>query len=95
MSEADDSKLLEALRHPLRREVLRWMHGKGAVSQREIANGMEMSLEDLSYHVRALAKYEAIALAHKRQPARGSMQNYYCFAIEAEWALEMLGLSAG
>jgi DNA-binding transcriptional ArsR family regulator len=83
--------LLVALRHPLRREILRQMAGEEAVSPREIATTLRKPLSNVSYHVRVLADRAAIALV-RTQPVRGSMQHFYRTAIEAPWARHVLGL---
>jgi DNA-binding transcriptional ArsR family regulator len=86
-----ESQLLIALRHPLRRDILKDMVGEEAISPREIANRIRQPLSNVAYHVRVLAECEAIALV-RTQPVRGSMQHFYRFAIEASWACEVLGL---
>jgi hypothetical protein len=62
------------------------------ISPRELADRMHVPLGGLSYHVRVLSKCEAITLV-RTQPVRGSMQHFYRFAIQAEWAYGALGLS--
>lgn len=87
--------LLVALRHPLRREILRMMASAGGpISPREIASAFEQPLSNISYHVRVLADRAAIVLV-RTQPVRGSMQHFYRTAIEASWAQQLLGLSEG
>jgi len=89
-SNAND--LLVALRHPLRREILRRMAGGEAISPREIASTLRKPLSNVSYHVRVLADRAAIALV-RTQPVRGSTQHFYRTAIEAPWAHQILGLT--
>jgi len=84
--------LLVALRHPLRRDILRHMAGEEATSPREIASALDRPLSNVSYHVRVLAARAAIALV-RTQPVRGSMQHFYRAEIEAPWARQLLGLS--
>jgi len=84
--------LLVALRHPLRRDILRQMADEEASSPREIASALDQPLSNVSYHVRVLADRAAIALV-RTQPVRGSMQHFYRGAIEAPWARQLLGLS--
>jgi DNA-binding transcriptional ArsR family regulator len=88
---SDDNDLLVALRHPLRREILREMAGEEAISPREIANALEQPLSNVSYHVRVLADCAAVSLVSTK-PVRGSMQHFYCAAVEAPWARQVLGL---
>jgi len=91
LNRSDDNNLLMALRHPLRRDILRGMAAAEAISPREIADALEQPLSNVSYHVRVLADCDAIALVNTK-PVRGSMQHFYRVAIEAPWALEVLGL---
>jgi predicted transcriptional regulator len=88
---SDDNDLLVALRHPLRRGILRRMDGKEAISPRELANALHQPLSNVSYHVRVLADCTAISLV-KTKPVRGSMQHFYRSAVEAPWARQVLGL---
>jgi len=89
---SDDNDLLVTLRHPLRRGILRRMEGKESISPRELANALHQPLSNVSYHVRVLADCAAISLVSTK-PVRGSMQHFYCSAIEAPWARQVLGLS--
>jgi DNA-binding transcriptional ArsR family regulator len=91
LNRSDDNDLLVALRHPLRREILREMAGEEAISPREIAAALHQPLSNVSYHVRVLADCAAISLVSTK-PVRGSMQHFYCTAIEAPWARQVLGL---
>ncbi|HKA66865.1 MAG TPA: helix-turn-helix domain-containing protein [Solirubrobacterales bacterium] len=91
LNRSDDNDLLVALRHPLRRDILREMAGEEAISPREIANALCKPLSNVSYHVRVLADCAAVSLVG-RKPVRGSMQHFYCTTIEAPWARHVLGL---
>jgi DNA-binding transcriptional ArsR family regulator len=91
LDRSDDNNLLVALRHPLRREILRKMAEEEAISPREIATALRQPLSNVSYHVRVLADCAAVALVNTK-PVRGSMQHFYRTAIEAAWAREVLGL---
>lgn len=92
LNRSDDNNLLVALRHPLRRDILRRMAAEEAISPREVASALRQPLSNVSYHVRVLADCAAIALVSTK-PVRGSMQHFYRVSIEAPWALEVLGLS--
>ncbi len=94
LNRSDDNDLLLALRHPLRREILREMAGKKAISPRELASALHQPLSNVSYHVRVLADCAAVSLVSTK-PVRGSMQHFYCTAIEAPWARQVLGLDPG
>jgi DNA-binding transcriptional ArsR family regulator len=90
-AKVDDNELLIALRHPLRREILRAMAAHDPISPREIADELRQPLSNVSYHVRVLAGCGAVALVDTA-PVRGSMQHFYSSRIDEPWALEVLGL---
>jgi DNA-binding transcriptional ArsR family regulator len=89
---SNDNELLRALRHPMRRNILRRMADEEAVSPGEIAVGLVEPLSNVSYHIRVLADCAAVALV-RTKPVRGSMQHFYCLTIEAPWARQVLGLT--
>lgn len=88
----DDNELLIALRHPLRRQILRTMAAQDPISPRQISDELRQPLSNVSYHVRVLADCGAVTLVDTA-PVRGSMQHFYSPAIEEPWALAVLGLS--
>ena len=88
----DDNELLIALRHPLRRQILRAMAEQEPISPRQISDELRQPLSNVSYHVRVLADCGAVTLVDTA-PVRGSMQHFYSPAIEEPWALAVLGLS--
>jgi DNA-binding transcriptional ArsR family regulator len=87
-----DNNLLIALRHPLRRQILRTMAEQDPISPRQISDELREPLSNVSYHVRVLADCSAITLVDTA-PVRGSMQHFYSPTIEEPWALAVLGLS--
>ena len=87
----DDSNLLIALRHPLRRRILREMADGKPISPRELSLALRQPLSNVSYHVRVLAGRGAVALVETK-PVRGSVQHFYRSTVEAPWARQMLGL---
>lgn len=91
LNRSDDNDLLVALRHPLRRKILRGMAGEKAISPRDIAATLDRPLSNVSYHIRVLAERGTIALVDTK-PVRGSMQHFYRASIEAPWARAILGL---
>jgi DNA-binding transcriptional ArsR family regulator len=88
---SDDQDLLVALRHPLRRRILREMAAGEAVSPRELSDRLQEPLSNVSYHVRVLAEGAVINLV-RTKPARGSVQHFYRSAVDAPWARQVLGL---
>jgi DNA-binding transcriptional ArsR family regulator len=87
-----DNELLIALRHPLRRQILRAMAEADPISPRQISDELREPLSNVSYHVRVLADCGAVTLVDTA-PVRGSMQHFYSPAIDEPWALAVLGLS--
>lgn len=83
---------MRALGHPLRRTILKEMRGEEEISPGDLARRLGEPLPKLSHHVSVLAECEAITLV-RTQPVRGSIQHFYRFAIEAEWAFGILGVS--
>ena len=77
----DDNELLIALRHPLRRQILRAMAATDPISPRQISDELREPLSNVSYHVRVLADCGAVTLVDT-EPVRGSMQHFYSTAIE-------------
>ncbi|HEX8753648.1 MAG TPA: helix-turn-helix domain-containing protein [Solirubrobacterales bacterium] len=94
LDRSDDNHLLVALRHPLRRRILRAMLDQEAISPRQLSANLEQPLSNVSYHVRVLADCAAITLV-RTQPVRGSMQHFYTASIEEPWARQALGLDDG
>ena len=94
LERSDDNDLLTALRHPLRRQILRSMAAAEdqPLSPRELSSLLTEPLSNVSYHVRVLVDCEAIRLVNT-EPVRGSMQHFYRIAIDEPWARQVLGLS--
>jgi DNA-binding transcriptional ArsR family regulator len=90
----DNHALLAALKHPLRREILRVMIDKKPISPCELAERLDESLSNVSYHVRVLAQQKVIEAAGE-QKVRGATQHFYRWALKAKWALEMLRETEG
>jgi DNA-binding transcriptional ArsR family regulator len=86
---SDENDLLTALRHPLRRRILREMADGKTISPRELSIALRQPLSNVSYHVRVLAACAAITLV-KTKPARGSIQHFYRSAVDAPWARQVL-----
>ncbi|MBS1885993.1 MAG: helix-turn-helix transcriptional regulator [Actinobacteria bacterium] len=87
-----EADLLVALRHELRRQILRAMFEEGAaISPRRLSEVLKEPLSNVSYHVRVLADHGAVALVDQK-PVRGSMQHFYSPTVEEPWALAVLGV---
>lgn len=88
----EDSKhheVLAALRHPLRRDILRVMGDGKPISPRELSDLLDESIGNVSYHVRVLAEYGAIEEVGDKQ-VRGARQHFYRCTLRAKWALAVL-----
>jgi DNA-binding transcriptional ArsR family regulator len=88
---------LTALRHPLRRTLLRLLiESQTPTSPRELSVAVSKPLSNVSYHVRVLADCAAVILVDT-MPVRGSMQHFYEPASEfvsTPWVAANLGLDA-
>jgi len=91
---ADSHILLTALRHPLRRQILRAMSGGEATSPRELAERLDQPLGNLSYHVRVLARCGALELVDEKR-VRGTTQHFYRASVTTEWAQSLLQEAGG
>ncbi len=86
-----EENLLNALGHPLRREILRAMADGKPISPRELSEALRQPLSNVSYHVRVLVQSEAVTLV-RTKPTRGSIQHFYRSNVQAPWARQVLGL---
>jgi len=75
ISEIDDPRLVKALSHPLRINILRVLEDRVA-SPREIAAEISAPLGNVSYHVRVLERVGLLKLERTRQ-RRGAIEHYY------------------
>lgn len=91
-NKGNDNELLVALRHPLRRQILRAIVEQDRLSPRQISDELREPLSNVSYHVRVLADCGTVALVGTT-PVRGSMQHFYSPRIDEPWVLAVLGLS--
>ncbi|HEX2391338.1 MAG TPA: helix-turn-helix domain-containing protein [Solirubrobacterales bacterium] len=94
LDRSDDNDLLVALRHPLRRRILREMAGVESISPRQLSAILDQPLSNVSYHVRVLADCAAVSLVDTA-PSNGSVEHFYCSSIEESWARQVLGLDGG
>jgi predicted transcriptional regulator len=90
-----DQALLDALRHPRRRALLRrYLQAERTLSPKELAGLEGRSLSGTSYHVRVLLECGAIEIASTRQ-VRGAVEHFYRPSPrlkEVPWVLASLGL---
>ncbi len=75
--EESNQAVLKAVRHPLRRELLRrYLEAKEPLGPKELAASMKQPLSSVSYHVRELARFDAIEIVEEEQ-RRGSVAHFY------------------
>jgi DNA-binding transcriptional ArsR family regulator len=86
---AEHQGALAALRHPLRRRILRAMSDRRQISPRELAERLDEPLSNVSYHVRTLAEHGAVTEV-KRKQVRGATQHFYRWALKSKWAQDIL-----
>ena len=70
-----DQKLVKALAHPLRVEILTILNERMA-SPNELSKELDEGLSQVSYHVKVLKDFECIEMV-KTEPRRGAVEHYY------------------
>ncbi|HXS33205.1 MAG TPA: winged helix-turn-helix domain-containing protein [Solirubrobacterales bacterium] len=83
-----DQRLVKALAHPLRVEILIILNERMA-SPNELSKELEEGLSQVSYHVKVLKDFECIEM-DKTEPRRGAVEHYYratarAFLSDREW----------
>jgi DNA-binding transcriptional ArsR family regulator len=89
LDRSDDRDLLVALRHPLRRRILRLMGEREVISPIELSTQLDKPLSNIVYHIRVLLDCAAVTLV-RTKPKRGSVQHFYSSTVDAPWALRIL-----
>lgn len=72
---AIDQRLVKALAHPLRVQILMILNERMA-SPNELSKELEEGLSQVSYHVKVLKDFECIEMV-KTEPRRGAVEHYY------------------
>jgi DNA-binding transcriptional ArsR family regulator len=75
INEIKDPRLVKALAHPLRVNILSALEHRVA-SPSELAEELEVPLPNLSYHIRMLVQLDLLKLV-KTRPRRGAIEHYY------------------
>jgi DNA-binding transcriptional ArsR family regulator len=91
LNRSDESALLAALSHQLRRRILRRMRGEEMVSPRQMAREFDLPISNIAYHVRVLAGCGAVTLVRVK-PVRGSIKHYYRSSLQQPWAQQIIDL---
>jgi DNA-binding transcriptional ArsR family regulator len=72
---AVDQRLIKALAHPLREQLLAILNERVA-SPNELAKELDEGLSQVSYHVKVLKDYDCIELV-RTEPRRGAVEHFY------------------
>jgi DNA-binding transcriptional ArsR family regulator len=75
-SDINDPRLIKALAHPLRVQILTVLETRQLASPNELSEELGVSLGVMSYHVRRLHALGFIELV-KRTPRRGAIEHHY------------------
>jgi DNA-binding transcriptional ArsR family regulator len=75
ITEINDSRLVKALAHPLRVQILRVLQDRVA-SPSELSEELDARLGNVSYHMRVLERLEVIELVKTKQ-RRGAVEHYF------------------
>lgn len=83
-----DQRLVKALAHPLRVEILTILNERMA-SPNELSKELEEGLSQVSYHVKVLKDFECIEMV-KTEPRRGAVEHYYrattrAYLTDSDW----------
>lgn len=93
-----EAALLKALRHPLRRLLLRLcIKEKDSLSPKELALVVRRPLSNVAYHARMLKRHGALQIVHE-ESVRGAVEHFYeptKLVKETPWVLAILGLGEG
>jgi DNA-binding transcriptional ArsR family regulator len=87
-SKGVDQKLVKALAHPLRVEILMILNERMA-SPNELSKELDEGLSQVSYHVKVLKDFDCIEMV-KTEPRRGAVEHYYratsrAFLEDRDW----------
>ena len=76
INDITDPRLVKALAHPIRVRALQLLEGR-TLTPKQIAAELDLPLENVSYHVRTLAKFGLIKLERRRMGRRGAVEHLY------------------
>lgn len=71
-----DQRLVRAVSHPLRVEILETLAGEQELSPTQIAKKLDKKLGNVSYHVNVLRECQVIELVRTR-PRRGALEHFF------------------
>lgn len=90
-----DQRIIKALAHPLRVELLAILNDRMA-SPNELSKELEEGLSQVSYHVKVLKDFEMIEMV-KTEPRRGAVEHFYRARENVfipAWLMKMIPKSA-
>ena len=90
-----DQRVIKALAHPLRVEILAILNDRMA-SPNELSKELEEGLSQVSYHVKCLKDFDMIEMV-KTEPRRGAVEHYYRASEKVfipSWVLKLAPPSA-
>jgi DNA-binding transcriptional ArsR family regulator len=94
-SRSVDQRVIKALAHPLRVEILAILNDRMA-SPNELSKALEEGLSQVSYHVKVLRDFDMIHMV-KTEPRRGAVEHYYRASEKVfipSWVLKLAPKSA-
>lgn len=94
-SKTVDQRLIKALAHPLRVEILAILNDRMA-SPNGLSKELEEGLSQVSYHVKVLFDFECIEMV-KTEPRRGAVEHYYRASNKVfipVWVMKLIPKSA-
>jgi DNA-binding transcriptional ArsR family regulator len=94
-SRSVDQRIIKALGHPLRIEILAILNDRMA-SPNELSKELEEGLSQVSYHVKVLKDFECIEMV-KTEPRRGAVEHYYRASTKVfvpVWVMKLMPKSA-
>lgn len=90
-----DQRIIKALAHPLRVEILAILNDRMA-SPNELSQELKEGLSQVSYHIKVLKDYSMIEMV-KTAPRRGAVEHYYRASEKVfvpAWLMKMIPKSA-
>ncbi len=94
-SRSIDQRIIKALAHPLRVEILAILNDRMA-SPNELSKELEEGLSQVSYHVKVLRDFDMIRMV-KTEPRRGAVEHYYRASSKVfipAWLMKLIPKSA-
>lgn len=96
VSKEREQEVMAALRHPVRRELLRLCYARGEVTVREAARTLRHPPDTLRYHIKTLSNYGVLKQLNTKL-VKGSRSRCWGVApavVETNWICEALNLRA-